>query len=296
MFPAQFEYHRAASVKDAVALLKQFGDDARILAGGHSLLPMMKLRLAQPAHVVDIGRIDELRVIRESGDKISIGAIATHDQIANDPLVGSRIGLLAECAAAIGDVQVRNRGTIGGSLSHSDPAADYPAGVLALEAELKLEGESETRIVKAQEFFVDLMTTAARPGEILTQVVLPASAPNSGYAYFKHRHPASGFAIVGVAALITLDERGNCQRVRMGVTGLAAKAFRANAVEAALTGKTPGDATISAAASHAAEGIDPLADIHASGEFRAELARVYAGRALSAATMRAKAMISSSAR
>jgi len=229
MFPTQFEYHRAATVKDAISMLKQFGDDARILAGGHSLLPMMKLRLAQPSHLIDIGRIAELRNIGENADKLTVGAAVTHDRISNDTLVRARLGLLAECAAAIGDVQVRNRGTIGGSLSHSDPAADYPAAVLALEAELKLESGSGKRTVRAADFFIDLMTTAARAGEILTQITFGSISPNAGYSYLKHRHPASGFAIVGVAALIVLDKRGNCQRVCVGVTGLGAKAFRAEA-------------------------------------------------------------------
>ena len=283
MFPAQFEYHRAASIKDALAFLKQYGDEARVLAGGHSLLPMMKMRLAQPAHIVDIGKIDELRSIAETGGKVTIGALATHDQIANDTLVRSKAGLLAECAAAIGDVQVRNRGTIGGSLSHADPAADYPAGVLALEAELKLESEAGARMVKADDFFVDLMTTAIHPGEILTQVAVTPIPASAGFAYLKQRHPASGFAIVGVAALMALDLRGNCQRVRVGVTGLGAKAFRAKTVEDGLSGRAPDTAAIAAAASHAADGIDRLSDIHTSGEFRAELARVFTRRALTAA-------------
>ena len=288
MFPAQFEYHRAASVKDAIALLKQFGDDARILAGGHSLLPMMKLRLAQPAHLVDIGRIAELRTISEDSGKLTVGAAVTHDQIANDALVRARLGLLAECAAAIGDVQVRNRGTIGGSLSHSDPAADYPAAVLALEGEFKLESELGTRIIKAADFFLDLMTTAARPGEVLTHITFPAISGNTGYAYLKHRHPASGFAIVGVAVLLALDARGNCQRVRVGMTGLGSKAFRAQSVEAVMSGKIPDATTIASAASGVADGIDPLTDIHVSGEFRAELARVFTRRALALSVARAK--------
>ena len=288
MFPAEFEYHRAATVKDAISMFKQFGDGARILAGGHSLLPMMKLRLAQPSHLIDIGRIAELRNIEENADKLTVGAAVTHDRISNDTLVRAKLGLLAECAAAIGDVQVRNRGTIGGSLSHSDPAADYPAAVLALEAELKLESDSGARTVKAADFFIDLMTTTARAGEILTQITFASISPNAGYAYLKHRHPASGFAIVGVAVLMVLDKRGNCQRVRVGVTGLGAKAFRAEAVETDLTGKIPDDATIDLAAARVADGIDPLADIHTSAEFRAQLARVYTRRALSIAAARAR--------
>lgn len=288
MFPGQFEYHRATSVKDALALLKQFGDDAKLLSGGHSLLPMMKLRLAQPAHLVDIARVAELRQIADQDGKIVIGAAATHDQIAVSDIVRNKLGLLAECAGAIGDVQVRNRGTIGGSLSHSDPAADYPAAVLVLEGELKLESETGARTVKAEDFFVDLMTTALGSGEILTQVAFAAPPVNAGFTYIKHRQPASGFAMVGVAVIVTLDRRDNCEHVRVGITGLGAKAFRAKAVENALAGQAPDLANLTASAAHAADGIDPLADIHASADFRAELARIYTRRALETAVARAK--------
>jgi aerobic carbon-monoxide dehydrogenase medium subunit len=287
MYPGSFEYHRAGSVKEALGLLKQFGDDAKLISGGHSLIPMMKLRLAQPAHLVDIAKIGELGQITEQGGKIVIGAAATHNQIATSDLVRNKLGLLAECALAIGDVQVRNRGTIGGSLSHSDPAADYPAGVLALEGEIRLESEAGARTVKAEDFFIDLMTTALLPGEILTQVSFAPIPAGAGFSYLKHRQPASGFAIVGVAALVTLA-RGKFERVRVGVTGLDAKAFRAAKVEAALTGKAADAATIAAAAAHATDGADPLADIHAGAEFRGELARVYTRRAIAAAVARAK--------
>jgi carbon-monoxide dehydrogenase medium subunit len=283
MFPGNFEYHRASSVKQALSLLKQFGDEAKILSGGHSLLPMMKLRLAQPSHLIDITRIGELGQINEQGGKLIIGAAATHNQVANSELVKKRNNLLAQCAVAIGDVQVRNRGTIGGSLSHSDPAADYPSAILAADAEIKLEGENGGRTVKAEDFFVDLMTTAIGPGEILTQVIVPPLPDSAGCAYLKHRQPASGFAMVGVAAWLTLDRRGNCDRVRVGITGLGPKAFRAKAVENEIAGKPPTPANFAAAAAHAAQGVDPLSDIHASAEFRAELARVYTRRALEAA-------------
>ncbi|MGH7915902.1 MAG: FAD binding domain-containing protein [Candidatus Binataceae bacterium] len=282
MFPGTFEYHRATSVKEALELLKQFGD-AKLLAGGHSLLPMMKLRLAQPAHLVDIGAVSELAQISEEPGKLIIGAAATHDQVANSELVRSRSGLLAQCAAAIGDVQVRNRGTIGGSLAHADPAADYPAAILALAAEITLVSEHGARVVAAEDFFVDLMTTAAAPNEILTRVTMAPLPAGAGFAYLKHRQPASGFAIVGVAAWLTLNRRGQCERVRVAITGLGPKAFRAKAVETAITGKAPDPASLNTAAAHAADGIDPLADIHASAEFRAELARVYTQRALAAA-------------
>jgi carbon-monoxide dehydrogenase medium subunit len=288
MFPAPFEYHRASSVKDALSLLGRFGDDAKLLAGGHSLLPMMKLRLAQPAHLIDLCGIRELAFVREEAGKIVVGAATTHNQLETSELVRAKLGMLAECAAAIGDVQVRNRGTIGGSLAHADPAADYPAGVLALEAEIKLESASGARGVKASDFFVDLLTTAIKPGEILTQVSFTPQSAATGYAYLKHPQPASGFAIVGVAAMLKLDARGNCESARVAVTGLGAKAFRAKAVETALAGKAPSAEAITTAASHAADGVDPMSDIHASADFRAELARVYTRRALEQALARCK--------
>jgi carbon-monoxide dehydrogenase medium subunit len=288
MFPASFQYHRAASVKDALGMLQQFGDDAKLLSGGHSLLPMMKLRLAQPAHLVDIAGVAELSGVREEGGKIVIGAATIHDSVASNQIVRNKLGLLAEVASAIGDIQVRNRGTIGGSLAHSDPAADYPAGVLALEGEIKLESSSGSRVVKAQDFFVDLLTTAIEPGEILTSVSFTPHPARTGFAYLKHRQPASGFAIVGIAAMVTLDAKGNCERVRVGVTGLGAKAFRPAAVESALAGKKLDANAIGTAAAHVADGIDPLADIHASADFRSELARVYTRRAIQQAIARIK--------
>lgn len=266
-------------------MLKQYGDDAKLLSGGHSLIPMMKLRLAQPAHLIDIGALREMSGIREEGGKIVIGGATVHSAIETSSIVKQKLGLLSECAHVIGDVQVRNRGTIGGSLAHADAAADYPAAVLALEAEIVAEGESGKRTLKAEHFFVDLFTTAIQAGEILTAVSFAPIPQNGGYAYIKHRQPASGFALVGIAALVTM-KGNNFDKVRVGVTGLAAKAFRATAVENALSGK--GRDAIQAAAAHATDGIDPLGDIHASPEFRAELARVYTRRALEQAASHAK--------
>lgn len=286
MFPSSFEYHRAASVKEALSILHQFGEDAKVLSGGHSLIPMMKLRLAQPAHLVDIAGIRDLRQIKEEGGRIVVGGLATHHQVETSDLIRNKLGILAECAALIGDVQVRNRGTIGGSLAHADPAADYPAAVLALEAEIRIEGPSGARSVKAEDFFLDLMTTAVKPGEILTQVSF-APLAGAGSAYMKHRQPASGFALVGAAAIVTLDKKGNCERVRAAITGLGPKAFRAKRVESALSGKSP-DGAIAQASAHAADGIEALSDLHASADFRAELARVYMRRALERAAARAK--------
>lgn len=267
-------------------MLRQFGDDARLLAGGHSLIPMMKFRLATPTHLIDIGAIGELSGIREEGGKIVVGSANSHHLIETSDLLRRKVRLLCESAAAIGDVQVRNRGTIGGSLSQADPAADYPAAILALEGEMTIAGESGARTVKAEDFFVDLLTTAIQPGEILTAVSFAPIAEGTGCAYLKYRQPASGFAIVGVAAMVTLDKKGNFRDVRVGVTGLCAKAFRAGAVESALAGKGP-DA-IASAASQVSDGADPLGDIHASSDFRAELARVYTRRAIEQAAARAK--------
>ncbi len=288
MYPATFDYHRAASVKEALTLLAQYGDDAKLLSGGHSLLPILKLRLAQPRHLVDVTRIPELGQIAEQGGKISIGAAVRHAQVASSALVRDKLGLLAECAGNIGDVQVRNRGTIGGSLAHADPAADYPAAVLALEGEIRLESAAGMRMVKAEDFFVDLMTTAVRPGELISAASFAPLPAGAGWAYLKHRQPASGFAMVGVAACLTLDKSGKCQNVHVGITGLGPKAFRAKAVENALNGRAPDPKALAEAAAHAADGIDALADIHASAEFRAELARVYTRRALESAAARTK--------
>jgi carbon-monoxide dehydrogenase medium subunit len=288
MYPSAFEYHRASSVKDALKMLADYGEDGKLLAGGHSLVPIMKLRLAQPAHLIDISGLPELGAIREEGGKIVIGAMTTHRAVESSSLVRAKLGLLAECAALIGDIQVRNRGTIGGSIAHADPAADYPAAILALEAEIKIESVSGSRTVKAEDFFIDLMTTAVRPGEIVTEVALAPISTGCGFAYLKHRQPASGFAMVGVAVLLALGKSRTCERARVGITGLAAKPFRARAVESALAGKDPAQAFASAAA-HAADGIDAMSDIHAAADFRAELARVYTRRALEMALPRAKA-------
>jgi carbon-monoxide dehydrogenase medium subunit len=288
MFPSEFEYHRAASVQEALGLIRQYGDEAKLLSGGHSLLPILKLRLAQPRHLVDIARIAELGQIAEQGGRISVGAAVRHHQVHTSDLLRDKLGLLTECAGNIGDVQVRNRGTIGGSLAHSDPAADYPAAVLALEGEVRLESSAGARTVKAEDFFLDLMTTAIKPDEILTAVSFAPLPAGAGFAYFKHRQPASGFAMVGVAACLTIDKSGKCQSARVGMTGLGAKAFRATAVETAISGKAPEAKVIADAAAHAADGIDPLSDIHASADFRAELARVYTRRALESAVARAR--------
>jgi len=288
MIPAEFAYYTPASLDEALALLGQYGDDAKLLAGGHSLLPALKLRLTSIGHLIDLGQVRDLAYIREDKGSLCLGARATHYEVESSALVQQQCPLLAECAGHIGDVQVRNRGTLGGSLAHADPAADYPAAILALEAEIQTVSAGGKRSIKAEAFFVDMLTTALQPGEILTEVRVAPRAANTGGAYLKVPQPASGFAVVGVAAVVTLDAKGQCAKVRVGVTGAAAKAFRAHATEAALTGKMPDDGTLAQAAAQATNGIETSGDIFASAEYRAHLTRVYTKRALAKAVERAK--------
>jgi carbon-monoxide dehydrogenase medium subunit len=275
MYPSSFDYVRANTLDDAIAALAKHGDDAKLLAGGHSLIPAMKLRLARPAVVVDIGRIEGLAGLRDAGDRIAIGAMTTHHDIETSPLLQRRCPLMPLAAAHIGDPQVRNRGTIGGSLAHADPAADWPAAILALEAEMEIAGPRGRRTVAAADFFVDLFETAIRPGEILCEIRVPATP--ASVAYVKTDQKASGFALAGVAVVAAGGG------VRIGVTGVAARPYRATAAERALDGQPPTARTIELAAGHVADGVEPLADIHASADFRAHLAQVNARRALTAA-------------
>ncbi len=287
MFPAPFEYHAPTSLQEALQLLAKYGREAKVLAGGQSLVPLMKMRLATPAVLIDLNRIPELSYIRQEGSVIAIGALTRHYELETSELLKRYCPLLSECAAHIGDVQVRNRGTIGGSLAHADPAADYPAAILACDAEIKVVNtDGAERLIKATDFFVDLFTTALQPNELLTEVRVPLFPPKTGWAYLKMEQLASGFALCGVAVKVTLDG-GVIQDVRVGITGVASKPYRAFAVEDALKGKTPDAPTIEQAARQAADGIIPLEDIHASAEYRAHLAQVLTKRALGKAIERA---------
>src|SRR5215471_14853973 len=251
MIPANFDYIAAKSLDEALSLLAKHKDDAKLLAGGHSLLPAMKLRLAQPKVLIDLGKIKDLSYIKEESG------------------------------------QVRNKGTIGGSLAHSDPAADWPAAVLAVDAELVLANPKGERVIKAVDFFVDLLTTALQPGEVLKEIRFATAKGRVGQAYLKVRHPASGFAVVGIAANLTLDASGKCQSAGIGVTGVGLKAYRAGAAESALKGKSPDAKTLAAAAEHAADGVETNSDLFASGEYRKHLAQVYTRRALETVVARA---------
>jgi carbon-monoxide dehydrogenase medium subunit len=288
MIPASFEYFRPSSVEEAIQLLGQH-EDAKVLAGGHSLIPLMKLRLAEPSVIIDIGAISGLSGIRERDGQVGIGALTTYYAIESSDALRSRAPVVSEAAGLVGDVQVRNRGTIGGSLVHADPGADLPAVILAMGATMKLRGAGGERSVPANEFFVEMMTSAVQPDELLTEVQVPSLPARTGSVYLKHPNPASGYSVVGVAAILTLAGDGSCQDVRIGVSGAGPMPVRASAAEAALRGQQPTPANIARAAERAADGIETLDDIHASSAYRTHLVTVYARRALEAAARRSGA-------
>jgi len=288
MIPTSFDYVAARSLDEALSLLGKHKDDAKILAGGHSLIPGMKLRLVQPQVLIDISRIKELAYIREDGGQIRIGATTTHYQIESSDVLRRACPLLPETATHLGDVQVRNKGTIGGSLAHADPGADWPAAVLALDAEIVAAGPKGERTIKATEFFTGMLSTALQPGEILREVRFSVPKGRVGQCYKKFRHPASGFAVVGIAVSLSLDGAGKCQSAGVGVTGVSPKPYRAGAVENALKGNALDGKAFSSAAAHASDGVDANTDLFASGEYRRHLAEVYLRRALETAVSRAK--------
>jgi len=278
MIPARFDYSAPETLSEALQLLGG-NDEAKVLAGGQSLTPMMKFRLAQPGHLIDLARIPDLNFVAEENGVIRIGAMTTHHQVETSTLIREKCPLLAKTAGHIGDVQVRNRGTIGGSVVHADPAADYPAALLALEAKVKLAGASGERVVPLDEFLVDALTTSLEEAEILTEVHVPVERAGVTTAYRTLIQPASGFAIVGVGVRLGV-ENGSISFARVAVTGVGSKPYRATAVEQALEGQAPGTAVFAAAAAHAADGIDVLSDMHASTEYRANLSVVQVRRAI----------------
>ena len=280
MIPASFDYVRPATLDEAIAALGSH-EDAKVLAGGHSLIPAMKFRLAQPKTVIDISRIGDLSYIREQDGKIAVGAMTTHRDIESSALLHDKCPLLAEVAPQIGDVQVRNKGTIGGSAVHADPAADWPAAILALEAEMIIAGPNGRRTVKAADFFVEMLQSAVQGNEILCEIRVPITAKS--VAYVKSAQKASGFAIAGAAVVV--DTAGHT--VRVGITGVSAKPYRAKAVESYLKGKDLTAESIAKAATRAAKDVEGLNDIHASAEFRSHLAQVNTRRAIELAVSRA---------
>ena len=283
MIPAAFEYRRAASVDEAVALLAEGGEDAKLLAGGHSLLPLMKLRLARPSLLVDIGRAAGMRHIDERDGTLAIGALARHQDLATSDLLRARCPLLAHAASLVGDPQVRHRGTAGGSVAHADPASDLCAVLRCLDARMVVQGPAGRRTVAAADFFVGFLESALGADEVLVEILVPVPAAGHGWSYQKFTRRAIDWAIVGVAAVVEPSPEG-IARAAVGLVNMGPTPLRAAAVEAALRG-APRTAVAAAAAS-APEGTEPAADIHADAEFRAHLATVLTRRALEEALSR----------
>jgi carbon-monoxide dehydrogenase medium subunit len=287
MFPANFGYFAVRSVEEACALLTKYGDDAKLLAGGHSLIPAMKLRLATPKYLIDLGTVPGLYGVRVDGDSLEIGALTVHADVASSDLVRQRVPGLAEAASLIGDVQVRNRGTIGGSVAHNDPAADFPVILLALNASFVLVSPSGSRTVAAADFFVDFFTTALAANEVLTEIRVPLPASGAGTAYAKLGHPASGYVVVSAGVLLNRQSSGQCASARIAIGGLGSGPRRAAATEAALQGQALTPEVIAAAAAKAAEGTEPDGDAYASAAYKRHVAGVYARKAIAEAVRRA---------
>jgi aerobic carbon-monoxide dehydrogenase medium subunit len=277
MIPLAFDYEVAESVDHAIELLGQYGDEAKLLAGGHSLLPSMKLRLAAPAMLVDLGRLEELKYVRDEGETIAIGAMTRHTDVEHDPLLQEQCGLLAYTASLVGDPQVRHRGTIGGSISHGDAASDLPSALLALEGAFVIKGSGGERTVAASDFFKDYLETDLAPDEVLTEIRVPKLGSNTGWSYKKFNRRAQDWAVVGVAAVVEKSD-GAVGSARIGLTNMGSTPLRASAAENALSGA---DASSLAEATQTAdEGTSPSSDIAASAEYRRHLARVLARRAV----------------
>lgn len=288
MIPAAFEYVKASSVAQAIALLNQHGDEAKVIAGGHSLLPAMKLRLSQPAVLIDIAHVAELKGIKTAGSTLTVGAGETYHAIATSATVISACPVLAACTGQIGDIQVRNAGTIGGALAHADPAADLTAVFLAIGGTVTVQSAGGTRSIAADDLFVSMLMTALDSGELITAVNVPVMSKGQGAAYAKLKHPASRYAIVGVAAAVTISN-GVVSACRVAVTGAGPQAVRQPSVEKALIGTSGDAAAIKAACASAGADMEYLGDIHASEEYRRAMVKVYAVRALTDAVAAARA-------
>ena len=282
MIPAKFDYVRPGSVADAARALADGGEDAKVIAGGQSLLPLLRLRLAYPELLVDVGALPGLRGVREEGDSLWIGALTTHDELTRDPLVAQHCGLLSQAAGTVADPAVRHRGTLGGSLAHADPAADLPAVIAALGATMVAQGPDGDRTIAANEFFVDYLTTALGADEILTGVLVPKLGPGWGYRYEKFHRTAQAWAIVGVAALARRSN-GQVAEARIGLTNMGRVPVRARAAEAAAAGADASRDALRSACAQADDGTQPPADLHGAPDYRRHLARVLTARALAGA-------------
>ena len=281
MIPAAFDYVAPTTVDDAVRALTEAGEDAKIIAGGQSLLPVLRMRLAAPTKLIDLNRIPELRGVREDGDALVIGAMTTHYDVQHDPLIRDHAALLALATDTVADPQVRHRGTFGGALAHADPASDLPAVALALDAELVARGTDGTRTIPAAEFFTDFFTTALHPTEILVEIRLPKTTGWSAH-YEKFNRVAQAWSIVAVAAAVRVDG-GTIAEARVGLTNMASVPIRATAVEQALVGQPASAESVRAAAAHAAEGTSPPSDSNADAAYRRHLAQVLTSRAVATA-------------
>ncbi len=287
MFPANFAYVAARSVEEALQLLAKHGEEGKLLAGGHSLIPAMKLRLQSPQTLIDLATVPGLRGVRAEGNQLVIGALTVHTDVASADLVRKHLPGLTDAAAVIGDVQVRNRGTIGGSVAHADPAADLPVILTALNATFVVQSSSGSRTIAVDDFFTDFYTTAMKANEILTEIRVPIPSAGSGSAYAKLPHPASGYVVVSAGALITRQASGSCTSARIAIGGLGSGPCRAIATEIELQGKPLTPQVIAAAAAKAAEETDPVEDSYASTEYKLHVATVYARRAIETAVQRA---------
>ncbi len=285
MIAHNFEYSRPKTLDEALGLLAD--GNSKILAGGMSLIPLMKLRLAAPERLVDVARIAELNYIREENGELHVGATVTHYEIENSAIMRGKCPLLSETARHIGDPQVRSRGTLGGSVAHADPAADYPAALLALEAKIVIAGPRGSRTTSFVDFVVETFTTVLEPGEIVREIILPIEHNAAGYSYEKVVQPASGFAIVGIAVRLR-KESGKIAEAHVGVTGLASRAYRATNVEQALVGTTGGSTDVQHAAAVIADGVEANSDLNGSASYRKHLGRVYGMRAIMVALSRAQ--------
>lgn len=289
MIPGEFEYHAPTALPEAVALLERYGDDAKLLAGGHSLIPMMRFRLAQPAHLIDLGRIDGLAYIRESDGVLYIGALTREADLEEDPFIARRYPILADTAAVIGDPLVRNLATIGGNLAHADPANDHPATMLALGAQVVAEGPKGRRTIEIDDFFVDTFTTSLEPHEVLVEIRIAAPSPRSAGAYEKLERKVGDFAIVGVAAQVALDAQGAIERVGLGLTNVGPTPIRASQAEASLVGQPVDEAALRRAGELAAAQSAPTSDLRGPAEYKRAMVRTLTVRALRRAAERAAA-------
>jgi aerobic carbon-monoxide dehydrogenase medium subunit len=279
MIPRPFELHAPATVSEAISMLKDY-DDSKVLAGGQSLVPLMKLRLVSPAHVVDLGKIRGLSYIKKEKGRLLIGSMTTHHDVSVSPSIRERCETLSEAAGLVGDRQVRNRGTIGGAVCHADPAADLPAALVASEAEFNVAGPAGKRVISAKDFFLDILTTSLRRNEILVEVRAPSLPPRSGGAYVKLARGASDLATLGVAAVVSLDSAGACTDVRIALAGVGSTPIKATKAEEVLKGQKPTDGLMAEAGERALEMSNPTSDTRGSAEYKGEMVKVYVGRAI----------------